>query len=80
MCRILMGIRFGDSLMYGLYNWMVNGKRKILENMSSFSMFMARIIWDRSLSFLITFSWFLIDYGVYYYPIRVIGKTIPVFF
>lgn len=30
MSRILMGIHFGDGFMYGLYKWMVNGKRKIL--------------------------------------------------
>ena len=77
MSRILMGIHFSDSFMYGLYSWMVNGKRKILEDMFSFSTFMARIIWDRSLSFLTMLSRVLIDYYFDYYSIRVIGKILP---
>lgn len=76
MSGILMGIHFGDSFMYALYSWMVNGKRKILEHMFSFSTFMARIIWDRSLSFLTMLSWVLGDYYFYYYSIRIIGKIL----
>ena len=57
MSRILVGIHFGDSFIYGLYSGMVNGKRKILAGMFTFGTFMARIIWDRSLSFLTVLSW-----------------------
>lgn len=61
MSRILMEIYLDDSPMYGLYSWVVTGKRKIPEDMFSFSTVMARIFRDRSLSFLTVLSWVLID-------------------
>lgn len=64
MSRILMEIYLDDSLMYGLYSWVVTGKRKILEDMLSFSTVKARIFRDRSLSFLTVLFWVLI--GLYF--------------